>query len=142
MKLTREAQRFNDKLENFQDLRQRKVNYYWRQQFGVLCLGVLATCLSFFKPHFENISFESSTVSIAIGTLERISIFFSISLATCCAFFFSSILESVPLEFHILGLSFENIMGDLENDKFDERHFHDFMRKFKIHVQQHQKLLE
>lgn len=142
MELTKAAQEFNSDHEKFQSIRQQKVSTFYRFQFVVLCLGTLATCLSFFKPHFEFIAFENSTVNIVIAIVERVSIFISTSLATCCALYFSSIFQSIPVEFNIFGQSLEQVMQKLEDETIDENQLDAFSEQFKVHAQQHQKLFE
>lgn len=139
MELIKETQTFKN--EKFQDLRQQKIKNCIRFQFGIFMMGILATFMSFFKPHFDYILIESFSVSVAFGTLERISILFSTSLASCSALYFSCIFESLPVEFTLLGESFERALNGLESQNFDESQFDVLMEKIKICNHQYQKLL-
>lgn len=142
MELVKQAQTFKSNNESFQNLRQKTVNRCLLFQFGVLYIGTFAVCLSFFKPHFDYFTFESSIANIIFGVFERIAIIFSASLSICNGIYFGSIFQAVPVEFEILGQSFENALELMEKPDFDEHHLDVLMENIEVHIKHHQKLLE
>lgn len=120
----------------------REIKHHNRIIFRLFFFGFLTTLLSFFKSTFEFIRFENFYGSLAFGFIERIAIFYSGTVSICGSMFFNSILQSVPVEFKILGQSMEQNLNRLEKEIIDDNQLDDIIGKLKSHIRHHQSLLE